>query len=82
MKKGKKLTIKELKEITPLVDVMELSQWKKYIVVVRKPSIIGVTNLNAEITAREVARCLNAHGIKATMIVNIDLADVKFLEVS
>ena len=48
-KEKKRLTVKEIKEISPLADVIELNNWKKYIIVVRKPSIIGMDQTHVKI---------------------------------
>jgi ABC-type enterochelin transport system ATPase subunit len=81
-KEKKRLTVKELKEITPLVDVYELSPYRKYIVAIKKPSIIGMDQGQSMMIAREVAKIMMAMKIPVQIIANIDFNDVKFFEVS
>lgn len=81
-KEKKQLTVKELKEINPLADVYELSPYRKYIVAIRKPSIIGMDQSQSMMQAREIARIMIAMKIPVQIIANIDFNDVKFFEVS
>lgn len=81
-KEKKRLSVKELKEITPLLDVYELSPYRKYIVAIKKPSIIGMDQGQSMMIAREVAKIMMATKIPVQIICNIDFNDVKFFEVS
>jgi len=74
--------VKEIKEISPLADVIELNNWKKYIIVVRKPSIIGMDQTHALKVAQEIARICILHKIPVQLLVNVDTDEVKFLEIS
>jgi hypothetical protein len=81
-KEKKKLAVKEIKEISPLADVYELSSYRKYIIVIRKPSIIGMDQSHALMVAKEVARICILHKIPIQLLVNVDFDEVKFLEIS
>lgn len=81
-KERKRLTVKELKEVTPLLDVQELSPYRKYVVAIRKPSIIGIDQNQSMRIAREVANIMSAMNIPVYILANIDFNDVKFFEVS
>lgn len=81
-KEKKKLTVKELKEISPLTEVFELFPHRKYMIIIKKPSIIGMDQNHAMGIAREIARVCIAHKIPVQIIANVDISDVKFLEVS
>lgn len=81
-KEKKKLTLKELKEVTPLVDAYELSPYRRYIIVIKKPSIIGMDQTQSITIAKELARICIAAKIPVQIIANVDFNDVKFLEVS
>jgi hypothetical protein len=80
-KEKKKLTVKEIKELEPKAEVYELSPFRKYIIVVKKPSIVGIDPARSYQTAKELARILVAMGISCQLLVNVD-DDVKFLEIS
>lgn len=81
-KEKKKLTLKELKEISPLTEAFELFPHRKYMIVIKKPSIIGMDQSSSIAIAKEIARVCVAHKIPVQIIANIDLSDVKFFEVS
>ena len=81
-KEKKHLTVKEIKELSPLADVYELFSHRKYMVVIRKPSIIGMDQTHALSVAKEIARICIAHKIPVQLLVNVDVGEVKFLEVS
>lgn len=80
-KEKKLLTVKELKEVEPKLDVYEFSPYKKYVVVIKKSPLIGIPQSRALQTAKEVARVMQAAHIPCQMIVGID-DEVKFLELS
>lgn len=81
-KEKKRLSVKELKEITPLLDVYELSPYRKYIVAIKKPSIIGMDQGQSIRIAKEVANIMQAMHIPVYIMANIDFNDVKFFEVA
>lgn len=75
------LTVKDITELQPLAEVYELNQFRKYIIVVKKSSIIGLDPTRTRQTAEHIARVLIGANIKCHMIVGIE-DDVKFLEIS
>lgn len=81
-KEKKHLQVKELKEISPLADIYELKSWQKYMIVIKKPSIIGMDQSQAIGIAKEIARICIAHKIPVQILANVDFNDVKFFEVS
>lgn len=80
-KQKPKLSVKAITELQPLAEVYELNQFRKYIIVVKKSSIIGMDPSRTRQTAEHVARILIDGGIKCHMIVGVE-DDVKFLEIS
>lgn len=73
------LTVSEIQKLQPLAEVYELNKYRNYIIVVKKSSIIGIDQTRTRRTAMEVARVLQASGIKCQMIVGVD-DTVEFLE--
>lgn len=73
------LTVGEIQKLQPLAEIYELNKYRNYIVVIKKSSIIGIDQTRTKRTAVEVARVLQAAGIKCQMIVGVD-DTVEFLE--
>lgn len=75
----KKLVVKEVKELSPLADVYELSPYCKYIVMLKRSQI--ALNQNAELMqkGREIIKIFGAFSIPCAIFVG-SLEDMQIVE--
>ena len=81
MSKPKKLTVMELKELEPKLEVYELNKYSKYIVMIEKSSLLTPEQANyvANTKAREIMKVLAAHQIPCAILIGVG-SDVRFIE--
>jgi len=75
----KKITVKEVKELTPLADVYELSPYCKYIVMIKRSQIALSQNAELMQKGREIIRIFGAFNIPCAIFVG-SLEDMQIIE--
>lgn len=78
--KEHKITVKEIKEIEPKADIYELNKYSKYLVMIKKSSLVG-GNAAANQKAKIIASAIKALNIPCIILIGVD-EDVKFMELS
>lgn len=76
-KRQTKLTVKELQEITPLLDVFELNPHGKYLVRIKKSALVVDPNMYKQ-KAGIIAKLFDSVGIPCLILIGGD--DVEFFE--
>lgn len=78
-KTNKKLTVKMIEELHPKAEVYELNSFCKYIIMLKKSSIITQQNEDLMAKGRELIRIFAAHNIPCAIFIG-SLDDIQIVE--
>jgi hypothetical protein len=82
MQKQKKITVKEIKEIDPKADVYELSPYSRYMIMVKKSSLLDSSGKDTSMEkAKVIMNLMTQLQIPCAVLIGVS-DDVKFLELN